>query len=321
MSYSKYTSTILITGGTQGLGYSAAHTLSSSHPTSLIILASRTDPLSSASTLNRTNHNSNTLYLPLDLSSLASVRSFASTYLSSNYPPISALVLNAGAQFPGALAFTPDGIEKHFGINHVGHALLFHLLVSCLMADARIVVVASGLHDPEQGKKWGIISRYTTAEEVARGVCKESNGRDRYATSKTANVLWTFGLARHLSVKQRGYTVLAFDPGLMFGTGFTRNANWFVRGLSRWVMPWLTGFFRRFVNENVNTPEESGGNLAWLVDGKEVQGLKGVYFEKRGEREAGVLARDVDVQEDLWKWTVERVGNSKEERERFAKME
>jgi NAD(P)-dependent dehydrogenase (short-subunit alcohol dehydrogenase family) len=322
MSYSKYTSTILITGGTQGLGYHTALSLASSHPTTLIILASRTDPSSSAATINSKLQQSNTIYLPLDLSSLASVRSFATTYHASSYPPLSTLVLNAGAQFPGALEFTNDGIEKHFAINHVGHALLFHLLVPCLTSDARILVVTSGLHDPEQGKRWGTIARYTSAEKVARGECKESNGRERYATSKTANVLWTFGLARHLNTQhQGGYTVLAFDPGLMFNTGLTREAHWFVRFLAKWVMPPLTGLFSRFVNDNVNTPKESGANLAWLVEGKEVKGLKGIYFEKRKEREAGVVARDVEVQEDLWKWTVERVGTSKEERERFARVE
>jgi NAD(P)-dependent dehydrogenase (short-subunit alcohol dehydrogenase family) len=321
MSYSNFKSTILITGGTQGLGYNAALALAQSLPKTLIILASRTDPSSSATSINTQLKQTNTIYLPLDLSSLANVRSFVTTYQSSSYPPLSALVLNAGAQFPNDVELTEDGIEKHFAINHVGHALLFHLLVPHLTSDARIIVVASGLHDPAQGKQWGIISRYTTPEKAAVGDCNQSNGRDRYATSKTANVLWAFALSRHLPASRQSCTVLAFDPGLMFGTQFGRNASWPAKFLTRWVMPWFTGAFRLFVNENVNTPRESGGNLAWLVTGEEVKGKKGLYFEKRGEREASGQARDEGVQEDLWKWTVERIGENKEERDRFGRVE
>jgi NAD(P)-dependent dehydrogenase (short-subunit alcohol dehydrogenase family) len=320
MSYSNYTSTILITGGTQGLGYHTALSLSRALPNVLIILASRTDPLNAASTINTSLKQSNTIYLPLDLSTLASVRSFASTFLSSTYPPLSALLLNAGIQLPGALAFTDDGIEKHFAINHVAHALLFHLLVPRLAPTARIVVVSSGLHDPAQGAQWGIISRYTTASNAAAGK-GEGNGRDRYATSKTANVLWAFALARHVPASLKDVTIAAFDPGLMFGTGFARDAGLVARMLNKHVLPLFTGVFRRFVNSNVNTPKESGGNLAWLVTSGDVQGKKGVYFEKRGEVKASAQARDEGVQEDLWGWTVERVARGEEERARFGRVE
>jgi NAD(P)-dependent dehydrogenase (short-subunit alcohol dehydrogenase family) len=57
----------------------------------------------------------------------------------------------------GDVNYTEDGIEKQFGVNHVGHALLYHLLQKegCLAEDVRIVITSSGSHDPEE--KWGTL--------------------------------------------------------------------------------------------------------------------------------------------------------------------
>lgn len=323
MSKQSYTSSILITGGTQGLGYHCALNLAKQLPQTLIVIASRTDSNNAATTINTKLTQINVKYMPLDLGSLESTRSFASTWSSSSFPPISALLLNAGLQLPGAITYTPDGIEKHFGVNHVAHALLFHLLTPNLTSDARIIVTTSGLHDPVQGKKWGIMTRYTTPSAVANpaGVDLKWNGRERYATSKSANAIWAFALGRHLQAQGSAKTVLAFDPGLMFGTNFARDASAPVKVLNNYVLPRLTPLMRVVVNDNINTPAESGGNLAWLITAKETQGKNGVYYEKRGEREASNQARSRECQEELWGWTVEKVAQGAEERERFRRAD
>ncbi|KAH7394207.1 hypothetical protein DE146DRAFT_661050 [Phaeosphaeria sp. MPI-PUGE-AT-0046c] len=319
----KYSSTILITGGTQGLGYHTALSLAKSQPNALIVLASRTDPLSAAISVNTKLSCQNVVFNPLDLSSFSSVRDFASRWTNAAHPPISSLVLNAGVQLPAKeVKYTPDGIEAHFGINHVGHALLFHLLVPHLTPAAHIVVVSSGLHDVEQAKNWGMMPRYTTADRVANpnaADADESSGRDRYATSKAANAIWAFALSRH--VKDTPHAVLAFDPGLMFGTQFAREAGAFLRWLNKWIMPRLTGLFRLFFNENVNSPEEAGAKLAWLATSKEVDGVKSKFFETTKEREASKQARDGTVQEELWLWTIEKIQDNEEEGRRFARVE
>jgi len=43
---------------------------------------------------------------------------------------------------------SPDGIEMMFEVNLVDQALLLFLLRPQLLPDARIVIVASGIHDP-----------------------------------------------------------------------------------------------------------------------------------------------------------------------------
>ena len=167
-----------------------------------------------------------------------------------------------------------------------------------------------------------MMPRYTTGDRVAYpndADAKESAGRDRYATSKAANAIWAFVLSRHIA--STPHAVLAFDPGLMFGTQFARDAGPVLRWLNKWVMPRLTWLFRLVVNENVNPPEESGAKLAWLATSKEVDGVKAKYFETRKEREASTQARDEKVQEELWNWTIEKVKKDEEEGRRFARVE
>lgn len=321
---SKYTSSIIITGGTQGLGYQCALHLAAQCSSTLIVLAARSDASHASASINTKLAQSNTTFMSLDLSTLAAVRTFATTWSAAYHPPIQSLVLNAGIQFPGAIAYSPDGFEASFATNHVGHVLLFHLLIPFLTPSARIVVVSSGVHDP--ARKWGLVPAYTSAESVAHpsaAAIKQSSGRDRYATSKVANVLWTRALGRRFasSPNHEGKTAIAFDPGLMFPTNLARNASWLVRFLGEHVAWRMIPLLKLMVSENINSPAESGGNLAWLAVGEEVEGLKGVYFEKRKEREVSEVAGTEEVQEELWRWTVENVACGEEERRRFEMME
>jgi NAD(P)-dependent dehydrogenase (short-subunit alcohol dehydrogenase family) len=321
---SKYTSSILVTGGTQGLGYECALALAQQCPSTLIVIASRTDPNHAADAINNRLGQSNVQFMPLDLASRTKVRDFVKRWDTEQHPPIEALVFNAGIQFPGDVEYTEEGIEKTFAINHLGHALLFHLLASKLVPDARIVVVASGVHDPAM--KWGLQPAYTTAEEVAHpspDAIRQSGGRDRYATSKVANVLWTLALGRHLASHQnhKDKTAVSFDPGLMFPTQLTRHASWIVRFLGGHVAWRLIPVLRVLLNSNINLPAESGGNLAWLTAGKEVKGLKDVYFEKREQHAVSQQVQSEELQEELWRWTIENVAEGVEERERFARIE
>ncbi|KAF1844047.1 NAD(P)-binding protein [Cucurbitaria berberidis CBS 394.84] len=321
---STYATSILITGGTQGMGYHTALSLAKQQPSTLIVIASRTDPKNAAASINKLLDQSNVIYMPLDLSSLAKVREFATRWDTAGHPPIQALVFNAAIQFPGGIEYTQDGVEASFGVNHLGHALLFHLLVSKLTNDARVVIVSSGVHDPSL--KWGLSPAYTTPEEVAYPkpeAIKGSSGRDRYATSKVANVLWTLALGRHFASQpsHNDKTVVALDPGLMFPTNLARNASWIVRFLSLNVAPRLVPLLRAVVSSNINLASESGENLAWLAVGNEVRGKKGVYFEKRGEHCVSKQAEQEELQEELWRWTIDKVAESPEEKARFAKIE
>lgn len=320
---SNYTSSIIVTGGTNGMGYHCSYAIAKQCPNTLVVIASRTEPSNAAASINSSLSQSNVKYMSLDLSTLSKVRDFASRWTAARYPPIQALVLNAAGQWPGSIEYTDDGIEKNFGVNHVGHALLVHLLVPKLTADARIAIVSSGVHDPDM--KWDLKPDWTTSEEVARPSReseKKSNGMDRYATSKVANALWMLALSRHLSSPAHANkTVVAFDPGLMPGTGLMRNSPAFLRFLVAHIMPRIVPLMRLVYHKNIHLPQESGESLAWLAVGDEVKGKKGIYYEGRQIQKVSDVAGKEEVQEELFQWTVQRVAEGKEERERFARLE
>lgn len=310
-----YKNAVLVTGGTIGLGYYAALEIARKHPEYLVVVASRTDAHSAARTINNTLRQKNTLFMPLDLGSFAKIRSFVNVWESKKYPPIIALLLNAGLQFPGEMHYTEDGIEATFGVNHVGHALLFHLLVPFMTKNARVVVTASGTHDPAQ-KSGMPDATYITAEDVAhpKPGSDKGNGRLHYSTSKLTNILWTYALNRRFAALGQHMTVIAFDPGLMPGTGLAREYPPILRFIWNHVGPRLLWLLRRLVTPNTHTPQESGASLAWAaVDNMET----GVYFEGRKKIASSVVSYEEPKQEDLWEWTVKTVSTSEEERKKF----
>ncbi|OIW27014.1 dehydrogenase/reductase [Coniochaeta ligniaria NRRL 30616] len=320
----KRTGSVLFTGGTSGLGFCAARDIARAHPDYVVVLASRTDGDGAAQRINKMLNQDNTVFLPLDLSDTNNVRTFAENWPSQRFPPIKAILLNAGLQFPGELKKSAQGIEKTFAVAHVGHALLFHLMCPYLAKNARIVVTSSGTHDPAQ--KSGLPDAvYNTAEELAFPPASTVNnqGRQRYATAKLVNVLWTYAVHRRLSqrVPDRGITINAFDPGLVPGTGLGREAGWVVRFLLNHVLPHMLPVLRALYSENVHTKEESGAALARLAVGVDVEGVSGKYFEGLKERESSKDSYDESKQDDLWAWTVKYLTEGREdEKVRFEEF-
>ena len=306
------------------MGYHCSLLVAKQQPNTLVVISSRTDPDNAAATINKTLGQNNVVYMPLDLSSLAKVRDFAKRWVDAKYPPIQSLVFNAAGQWAGATQYTDDRIEKNFAVNHVGHALLFHLLAPQLQEDARIVIVGSGIHDVRE--KWGPAPAYTTPAEVAQPTAEQefiSGGMARYGASKLANIAWMLALASRLSTLpgHTSKTVIAMDPGFMPGSGLFRNAPAVMRFVVGKLFPKMISVLRALYHKNTHTMQESGENLAWLVGSGEVKGKKGLYYEGRVEHRVGEVAGRKEVQEELWRWTVERVGESVDERRRFDRVE
>jgi NAD(P)-dependent dehydrogenase (short-subunit alcohol dehydrogenase family) len=230
---------VIITGGNAGLGYACAQTLVAARQGWCVIMASR-DPAkasAAAAKLIAETPGAWVEVLPLDLGSLESVRAFAAAYAARDWPPLRALVCNAGVQVVSGTTYTREGFEITFGVNHLGHFLLTHLLLRHLAAPARIVMVSSDTHDPALHTGMPV-PRYTRATALAwpeksrPGTSVAENprvvGGRRYTTSKLCNIYFTYELARRLqkeglSTIDKPITVNAFNPGLMPGTGLARD--------------------------------------------------------------------------------------------------
>lgn len=85
--------------------------------------------------------------MPMDLSSLASVRK-AAAQINGLTEKVDIVILNA-AVMVCPYSLTEDGVETQFGTNYLGHFLLTNLLRSAILnagKGARVVCVSSSAH-------------------------------------------------------------------------------------------------------------------------------------------------------------------------------
>jgi len=139
---------VLVTGGNSGIGFEGARRLA--REGWRVAMASRDRAASAQAVARITGETGNDAVceMGLDLGSTASVRQLARE-IAERGLLLRALVCNAGLQ-TNVLRLSSDGYERTFAVNHLGHFLLVNLLLERLRAQApaRIVVVASGVHDP-----------------------------------------------------------------------------------------------------------------------------------------------------------------------------
>jgi len=293
--------TVVITGATSGLGLAAATELARD-PAWHVVITGRDEARTRAAA-----EPIGAEPLVLDLGSLDSVRACAAELSTAERPPLKALVANAGLQHLNGTKANAAGFEDTFAVNHLGHFLLVQLLLDQLAPPARVIIVSSGTHDPDQHT--GIpVPRYTTAADLARpdpawaqGDSEAAAGRRRYSTSKLCNLLFTYELQRRDG--DRGITFNAFDPGMMPGTGLARDYPAYQRLAWRYLLPALT-----LVRHNVNTPRSSAAALARLVTDPALEDVTGRYFSGREEIASSAESHDPEKAADLWQTSLELTG-------------
>jgi len=293
------TRTAIITGANAGLGLECARALLAEDPSWHLVFAVR-DVRRGTGAVAQTGQPQRCTVLELDLASLQSVRAFAGKLRAASLPPVHAIVCNAGLQVVSGTELTADGVEMTFGVNHLGHYALVREVLDVLALPARIVIVASGTHDP--AKFTGMPKpNYTTAEHLAHPDESDSpDGRRRYTTSKLCNVLYAYELDRRLGGGAEGITVNAFDPGLMPGSGLARDYSRIGQLAWRYVFPVLR------VLPNVNSTRASGARLAALVSDPRFAGVTGTYFEGEHPIRSSADSYDRAKARDLWE-TSERL--------------
>lgn len=280
---------IVMTGGSSGIGLEAARILvAQGHE--LIIGARKAGPTA------------------LDLAALDSVREFAAQV---GPQPIDVLLLNAGGQQVGN-AVSAEGHELTFAVNHLAHYVLARLLAPAMAPGGRMILTASGTHDPAQ--KTGMPApRHADAYRLAHPATdpdRDANpgkaGRRAYSASKLLNVMTARELARRLGDTRPDLMVAAFDPGFNPGTGLARDYNWVVRGLFRRVLPLVIRGSR------VSNPGQSGRLLAAMATEPRYAASRGTYWAYRSgtliDEPPSVLARDDAACAKLWRESAELAG-------------
>jgi NAD(P)-dependent dehydrogenase (short-subunit alcohol dehydrogenase family) len=284
--------TIVMTGATTGIGAAAAKRLMG--PGVRLITGARV-----------TNGPAGAEVLPLDLSSLASVRGFGGAVTAAlGDGGIDALVLNAGGQRPDVAARSADGFELTFATNHLAHYLLLRLLAPRLNPGARVVITSSGTHDPAE--KTGVPPpHHADALRLAHpdsdpelSANPVTAGMRAYSTSKLANLMTALHFAGSAEARNQSLIVTAYDPGLTPGTGLVRNQMWVVRTLVWPLLPLLQPF-----RQGMNSLADAGRGLAELASGATPPPGR-VYASLRKGRltwpEPSELARDAAAAAKLW---------------------
>lgn len=300
--------TIIITGGNSGLGYACAKNIAKASKNNHVILACRNAAKAkeAVNSLIKETNNMRITSLELDLESLESVRNFVSQLSNSDYPPLYALVCNAGLIMVDKTHYTKDGFESTFGINHLGHFLLANMLLEKMSDTGRIVFVSSGTHDPAQ-KTIVAAPVYENARLLAypKEMSQDENmltvGQRRYSTSKLCNIYCAYELAERISEQtNKNITVNAFNPGQMPGTGFSRTFPPFMKFITKHILPVFALF-----HSNIKTAEKSGKALASLIINPELNETTGKYFDGTKEIKSSELSYNKDNRKDLWRTSIE----------------
>lgn len=285
--------TIVMTGATSGIGKVAAQRLIAEGAE--LIAGARGSGLPSGAEAR-----------PLDLASLADVRTFA----ESLPPSFDVLLLNAGMQVQSPDQRSRDGFELTFAVNHLAHYLLARLALPRIAPGGRIIITSSGTHDPRE--KTGVPApRHADARRLADPASDPQLGKNSiaagmraYSSSKLCNLMTARTMAALPQVRERGITVHAYDPGFIPATSLGRNAPLIVRRL---VLPLLARFP---LLKGMNSLENGGKALAGLADGS-IDGPQ-VYMALRGGKPTwpgpSVLASDDALCEALWRDSADLVG-------------
>ena len=300
--------TVLVTGGHKGLGLEATRKIAEGSGFDIIMAGRDRGEVEAAARDLASRYRTRIKTVVLDLSSLASVRVAAAKVEAmvrdGTVAPLQVLMLNAGAQFMGPVAFSDDGYEKTFATNCLGHFLLLNLLLPGLEESGRVVFTASGTHDPDtmDGRMVGKAvepDAFRLASEGKDG--KPISGGKRYATSKLCTMLYAYELDRRLRARDSHIVSIAFDPGLIVETGLTRSAP---KGLQRFTRTAFAKWLFKALGVTMGSIPFSGDALARIAVDPAFADASGRYLQSTGgrliEARSSAMSHDVARAQKLW---------------------
>ncbi len=267
--------TVVVTGGTSGIGEVAALRLAGQGARIVLIARDRERGGATLVRLKVANASADHKAHYGDLSSIADMKRVAKEVADSE-PRIDVLVNNAGAVFLSRKV-SVDGLEMTFATNHMAYFVVTNILLDRLKATpgARIVSTASDAH------KSGKLDFDDLQSE------KSFSSFRVYGTSKLCNILFTRELARRLD--GTGVTANCLHPGFV-GTRFGQNNanNFFMKGLARVIMSFGL------------SPEDGAKTIIHLASSPDDATISGEYFYKCKVAEASLAAQDDDAAKRLW---------------------
>jgi retinol dehydrogenase-14 len=265
--------TVLVTGGTGGIGLATAEGLA--RMGARVAITGR-DPgrAENAAREIRAASGAQVDVLVADLSSQSEVRRLAAEALE-RLPRIDVLVNNVGGYW-NTRRPTPDGLEHTFALNHLAPFLLTDLLLDRLRqtSSSRVVTVASHAHTQ------GAIDFDDLQGE------RSYSGARAYNQSKLANLLFTYELARRL--RGSGVVAHALHPGVVS----TRLGAEDPGRTQRLLVP--------FIRPLMKNPAQGAATSIHVAASPGPAQVSGRYFAGSREKRSSSASHDRAVAARLW---------------------
>ncbi|CAH1267158.1 DHRSX [Branchiostoma lanceolatum] len=271
----------IVTGGAKGIGLEVTKGLAQLGVRVFIGGRSQDEANIAIETIKQSCPEAKVEFIRLDLASMKSIHEFVEKFKSRQLP-LHLLINNAGVMLT-PYSLTEDGLETHFGINHLGHFLLTNLLLDILRSSgkpdrwSRIVSVSSVVH---------FIGEIDFADLNSS---KHYSPHARYAQSKLAIILTTNELQRRLLADQSHVTANALHPGVV-NSDLYQHVMWPLRVVQR-MMGWI-GLTK--------TPQQGADTILYAAMSPDLEGVGGRYLDNCQEVPSSDQSYDKDLQKRLW---------------------
>jgi NAD(P)-dependent dehydrogenase (short-subunit alcohol dehydrogenase family) len=273
--------TIIVTGGTSGIGEVAAIELAGKGARMILIAR---DKARGEATMARLETQAPGLGHQIhyaDLADLSDIKRVAAEIAAAE-PKIDILINNAGAVFAHR-ELTKDGFEKTFALNHLSYFVLTAGLRTPLLAGApaRIINTSSNAHKS---------ARFDINDLQS---AKNYTSFQAYSRSKLANILFTRELAHRL--KGSDVTANCLHPGFV-ATRFGDESGGLIAH--------LIGIGKHFAI----SPEDGAKTIVYLATSPDVAQTSGDYFYKCRRDTPTRAGRDDGLARALWEKSVALTG-------------
>ncbi|XP_016189505.1 short-chain dehydrogenase TIC 32, chloroplastic isoform X3 [Arachis ipaensis] len=276
--------TAIVTGATSGLGLETTRVLALRGVHVVMAVRNVESGTKVKETILKEIPSAKIDVMELDLCSMASVRKFASDYISSERP-LNILINNAGVMAT-PFQLSQDNIEMQFATNHLGHFLLTNLLLQTMKKtvreckrEGRIVILSSEAH------------RLPYQEGIRFDKINDESVYYAYGQSKLANILHAKELTRRFKEEGVEITANALHPGSII-TNILRYHG-YINAVANMVGKYLL--------KNV---QQGAATQCYVALHPQVKGISGEYFMDSNKATPTHLANDSELAKKLWEFSV-----------------
>ena len=274
----------IVTGSNSGIGKETALALVEMDATVIMVVRNQKKGQKTLNEIIAQTGNHSVSLMLCDMSSMASIRSFAKEF-KKKYSRLDVLVNNASGQF-SKREVTPEGFERTFMVDYLAPFLLTYELLDLLKACApsRIVNVSSGL--AKNGK-----INFDDLQSV-----KDYKGMQVYSNAKLMLLLFTYELSRRL--EGTGVTANVLMPGFV-ATNLGKNSG-----------SLLSSIMFKMVRPMQINAKKGAETSVYLASFDELRDVNGKCFAKKKEVVTCPTSYDESMQNRLWNETFALLGLS-----------